>query len=181
MAGRARTLTVVTELRPFGTTVLRISFAVTRRLPAILGIAPLRSIYSTRWTLVPTLPSGGTGRRVRPSRPYLLWESDYSAAMEPYIESFISAIGKRIAFTWASSYGFPGTRSVTRLREYIESTSLPPGCTYSAYPDQSAAMVLSSLAVSREHPFLLDAARDGTDEEFAVLYRGFLRRRQGDL
>jgi hypothetical protein len=42
-------------------------------------------------------------------------------------------------------------------------------------------MVLSALAVAREQRFLSDAACSASPAEFAVLYRGFLARRQGDL
>ena len=182
MPHRTRMITVITPIRPLGSVVLRLGFLVTRFFPKVTGIGPLRSLYATRWSLLTRLPQNGPPQaRERPERPYLVWESVYSAEMEPYIESFVAAVGKQINFTWYSSYGFPGTASVTRLRAYVEQWAWPGACSYSAYPDESARMVLSALAVAKEHSFLVEAARDSSPERFGALYRGFLRRRQGDL
>ena len=181
-AARTRMITVITQMRPGGALALRLSFLATRCFPSLMGIAPLRSLYATRWSVLTRLPYNGPPQvRERAEHPYLVWESVYSAEMEPYVESFVAGIHQQINVTWFSSYGFPGTGSVTRLRRYVEQMSWPEGCSYSAYPDQSARMVLSALAVAKEHPFLVRAARDSTPAQFGVLYRGFLRRRQGDL
>nr|BFE71963.1 hypothetical protein GCM10020092_052640 [Actinoplanes digitatis] len=119
--------------------------------------------------------------RERLGHPYLFWETAFSGATEPYIESFVYLIQKSIKRAWGTSFGFPGVRSVTKVREYIENLAYPAAHAYSAYPEASVRMVLSALRIQREQEFLVDAARTATAEEFAVVYRGFLERRQGDL
>ncbi len=179
--GRTQTLTVVTPLVVTGVTRLRLEFAVSRLLPRLLGITPLRSVYATRWSVVTAAVDAESGepRPLRP--PCLFWETTFSAAMEPYIESFLVAIGRQIGRTWGSSVGFPGVGSVTRLTGYLAAHTRPAASSWSAYPDASVRMVLSALEIAREHDFLVAAAATCSPEEFAVVYDGFLRRRQGDL
>lgn len=180
--GRARMITVLTPLKPFGVLRSRLSFLATRLFPGLVHIGPLDSVYFTRWSLLRKIPYNGPPQvRDRLASPYLVWESDWTGVMEPYIEAFVYAVGPQINRTWATSYGFPGTGSVTALREYIEHLSHPGGYSYCAYPAASVRMVRSALAVEREHRFLEQAARTSSAADFAVVYRGFLRRRQEDL
>jgi hypothetical protein len=180
--GRVRMITMLTALKPWGLLRLRLEFLATRLWPGLMGIRPLRSLYSTRWSLLTALPYNGPPQLPeRPRRPQLLWETDYSAPVEPYIEAFIAATSRQIRRTWGSSYDFPGTGSVTGLRNYIEGFSRPAAHSYCAYPDASVRMILSALAVAQEHEYLLAAARSPDAAAFAVAYRGFLARRQGDL
>jgi len=179
---RVSTVTLVTQLRPLGLLHLGALFALTKVWPKRLGMTPLRSVFFTRWSILVSLPHNGPPQlRERPHPPYLLWQSVYSAEMEPYIESFVASVGRQIDVTWNTSYGYPGTGSITRLREYIESLLWCPSCEWCAYPNVTVRTVLSSLAVVREHRFLLEAADQASPEEFTVVYEGFLRRRQADL
>lgn len=179
--GRARWLSVLTPLKPAGPLLLRLQFALTRLFPGLIGIDALRSVYFTRWSLLESFPWNGPPQvEEELPRPYLVWETTFTGVMEPYIEAFVYAVGPQIDRTWQTSYGFPGTTSITRLREYIERLARPGAYSYSAYPAASVRMVLSALAIAREHRFLTDAAA-GNPAEFATVYRGFLRRRAGDL
>lgn len=180
--GRAHAITLFTPLKPWGRPWLRLNFAVTRRFPGLTGIAPLTSLYFSRWSFVTALPSGDPAvPDLRPEHPYLAWETTYSAPREPYIESFVFSIARQITLLWNSSYGFPGTRSVAALAGYIGDLTVPGAYFWCAYPAASVRMVLSALAVAREHRFLAEAAESDDPRQFAVLYRGFLRRRQADL
>jgi hypothetical protein len=181
-SGHPRVITAITPIRPFGTLWLRLTFGISRKIPSTMGIRELSSLYFTRWSIVTRLPYNGPPQvRERLPHPILFWETNYNGAMESYIEAFVHLIGRQIRWTWGPSYGFPGTASVTKLREYIESVAFPVAHLYSPYPEASVRMILSALAVEREDRFLQDAAQSTSPEEFAVVYRGFLARRQGDL
>ena len=180
--GRAHAITVLTPVKPLGTLRLRIGFVLTRVFPKLVGIAPLGSVYYTRWSILQRPPYNGPPQPgSRPRRAYLAWETTWSGVVEPYIEAFVHAVGPQIERTWGSSYGFPGARQVTALREYIQRLSLTGSYFWSAYPQASVRMVCAALEVAKEHEFLVEAARRSTPEEFDVVYRGFLERRQADL
>ena len=180
--GRARALSVLTSLRWYGPVLLRLRFALTRLIPGLVRISDLRSVYFTRWTILRSIPYNGPPQSPeRATSPSLLWESAFSAPMDPYIESFVQAIGGQIQALWSSSRGFPGTTSVADLRDYIEDNSTPGAYWYSAYPTASVRMVLAALEIQREHAFLQTAARDSSPGEFENAYHGFLTRQQGNL
>lgn len=175
-------ITMVTPLTWWGAPWLRLQFRLTRRFPQLKGLEPFASVYFSRWSIVSGFPDNGPPQiKERPRRPYLVWEVVYSAETGPYIESFLKGIQLQIRRTWGSSDGFPGVSSVSELRRYIEDLSWAGAYDYWAYPETSVRMVLSALAVSREHAFLATVARSSTAEEFETVYRGFLRRRGKDL
>jgi hypothetical protein len=181
--GRARAITLVTSLRPLGRVVNPLLFAAQRIIPKTLGIRELGSIYFTRWSIVRTIPYNGAPQvREHLAPPILVWETDFNGLVEPYIETFTHVIPRQIRAAWGRSYGFPGTRSVTALQTYIETLKIPNAYNYTAYPEATVRMVLSALAVAREHRFLLECSECHVDPlDFASAYRGFLIRRQGDL
>ncbi len=181
-AGRAGMITVLTAVEPLGALWLRVLFALTRRIPALTGLGPLRSVHFIRWTVVPRLPYNGRPQ-VRERLPHrlLLWETVYSAPTEPYVETFVHAVGDKVRKIWRTSYGFPGTGSVTALAGYIGELGIPGAHSWSAHREATVRTVLSALEVAKEHRYLARAARTTSPEEFAVLYRGFLARREGDL
>jgi hypothetical protein len=176
-------LTVLTALKPLGVPWLRLLFALTSRFPALTGLGPLKSVHFLRWTVVPRLlPYNGPPQvRENPGRRLLLWETVYSAPTEPYVETFVHAVGSKVHNIWRTSYGFPGTTSVTALARYIGEVSIPGAHCWSAYPEATVRSVLSALEVAKEHRHLAPAARTTNPAEFAVLYRGFLARRERDL
>ncbi len=181
-AGRAGMITVLTAVDPLGALWLRVLFALTGRIPALTGLGPLKSVHFIRWTVVPRLPYNGRPQ-VRERLPHrlLLWETVYSAPTEPYVEAFVHAVGDKVRKIWRTSHGFPGTRSVTALAGYIGELSIPGAHCWSAHREATVRTVLSALEVAKEHRYLARAARTTSPEEFAVLYRGFLARREGDL
>ena len=182
-AGRAGMITVLTAVQPFGALRLRVLFALTGRIPALTGLGPLRSVHFIRWTVVPRPLPHNARPQVRERLPHrlLLWETVYSAPTEPYVETFVHAVGDKVRKIWRTSHGFPGTGSVGALAGYIGELSIPGAHGWSAHPEATVRTVLSGLEVAKEHRYLVEAARTTTPEEFAVLYRGFLARREGDL
>jgi hypothetical protein len=180
--GRAAMLTVLTALKPFGAMWLRLLFALTRHVQGLTGLGPLKSVYFTRWSVLTSMPYNGPPQTPeRLGHRLLLWETVYSAPTVPYIETFVHGVGAKVRRIWRTSYGFPGTGSVTGLGGYIGELSIPGSHYWSAYPEATVRTVLSALDVAREHRFLEQAARATSPEEFAVSYRGFLARRETDL
>jgi hypothetical protein len=180
--GRAGMITVLTALRPLSTLWLRPLFALTRRFPELTRLGPLKSVYFIRWSVLTSLPYNGPPQVPEQlGHGRLLWDVVYSAPTEPYVETFVHVVGRNVRSIWCTSHGFPGTGSVTALAGYIGGLAIPGAYCWSAYPEATVRMVLSALDVAREHRFLERAARTASPEEFAVLYRGFLARREGDL
>jgi hypothetical protein len=180
--GSNRGITLITQLRPLGPAWLRIQFLATRLVPALQGLAPFKSVHFTHWSIVSSFAWNGRPQvRERPARPWLVWETVYSAEVVPYIESFVAGIRPQIKNTWGTSVGFPGVDSVARLHDYINDLSWPAGHFYWAHPTASVRTVLSALEVATEHRYLMEVAATGCPEEFAVVYRGFLERRGADL
>lgn len=173
-------LTVITPLKRRGPYWLGFRFRLTHWFPNLLGLQHFDSVFFSNWNIVTRLPDDGQ-QAVELPQPVLLWEVAYSAEVDPYIESFVRGIGKNIKRIWGTSYGFPGTRSVGKLRAYIEGLSWTIDHFHWAYPEESVRTVKSALAISREHAFLVEAARTCTPEDFERIYRGFLLRRGADL
>ena len=179
---RHRTITLVTKMRPGRTPYNRLLFLGASLVPRTIGISLLGSVHTTRWSILSRIPYNGPPQvRARPEHPLMLWESDYTGLPAPYIASFVRVLARQIDWTWRTSYGFPGVRTITPLAEYIAASSRDSAYSYAACPDASERMVTSALEVAREHPFLCVAAQQSAPAEFGVVYRGFLRRRQADL
>jgi hypothetical protein len=182
--GRARAITLYSPIRPFGTLWTRLMFAGASLFPHTTGVDKLSSVYFLRWTILTEIPYNGPPQVPEgPAHPVLLWESTYTGLAEPYIEAFTYVIAPQINRTWKGTYGWPGARTISELKQYIGQLRVPGAYYFSAYPTATVRMVRSALEVAREHRFLRDAARNRhtTPEEFAVVYRGFLTRRQEDL
>ena len=181
---RHQTITLVTRMRPGTPPYNRLLFLGTRLFPRLIGISKLGSVSTTRWSVLTRIPYNGPPQvRARPQRPVMLWESDYTGLTQPYIAAFVRVLPFQIGLTWRTSYGFPGTRAITPLSDYIARSSVEPSYVWAACPGATERTVRSGLAVAREHALLQAAATDEalSDSGFRAVYRGFLRRRQADL
>lgn len=180
--GLSRFICLITPVVPFGRIWLRAVFAIGRRFPKLLRIGPLKVVHFTQWSVLSSIPYNGAPQiRERPRRPLLLWGSMYNGQVDPYIEAFVATVSKQIWATWRTSYGYPGTKSVTRLRDYIEAASWPGAYSFSAYPDQTVRTIDAAFEIRREHAFLTDLAEKGDERAFRIAYEGFLRRCGGLL
>jgi hypothetical protein len=180
--GRTRAVTALTPLKPGGVVWLRAFFAIARRFPGILRIKPMKAVHFTYWSILTSIPYNGPDQfPERPRRPYLLWQTWFNAAMDPYVEAFVVAVRPQINITWKLAEGYPGTKSVNQLTDYISENTRPGDYTYSAYPEATVRTVLSALDVRASQESLEDAARTKPPAEFARLYREFLIRHQRDL
>lgn len=174
---QTRMITFITPVVPFGTLWLRTVFAVTRRFPSITRIARMNVVHFTFWSVLTSIPYNGPPQvRERPSRPYLIWASMYNGEVDPYIEAFVAAVRPQIWATWRPSYNYPGTKSVTKLRNYIVAASWPGSYAYSAYPEGTVRTIAAAFEIEKEHRFLSALAEHARPEEFRTAYDGFLRR-----
>jgi hypothetical protein len=181
-ADRPRGITVISEIRPFRYPFNRLTFALARLWPATMGIDKVSLLYFARWSVLRSIPYNGPPQvRERLRHPLLIFEDYYNGLTDPYIEAFARVLRLQILFTWGTSYGYTGTRSVVRFTRQIKKLLYPGSYDYSAYPTATVRMIKSALAVAREHRYLREAARTSSPEDFAVVYRGFLTRRQEDL
>jgi hypothetical protein len=157
-------------------------YRVTRRFPGILGIAPMRSVHITHWSLLKRIPYNGPPQiRERPARPYLLWGTMFNGASDPYIEGFVVQVWRKIRANWGTSYGFPTRPSTAQVAHYIDEHTVPGSYTYAAYPEAGVRMICSAQRIAVEHRYLSRAAVTADPEAFARIYRGFLARSQADL
>jgi hypothetical protein len=175
--GQSRFIAFITPVVPFGRIWLRGVFALGRRYPKLLRIGRLKVVHFTQWSLLTSIPYNGAPQiRERPSRPMLLWGSMFNGEVDPYIEAFVATVSKQIWLTWRTSYDYPGTKSVTKLCQYIAAASWPGSYAYSAYPDSTVRMIDAAFEIRREHAFLADVASTGDADAFRLVYEGFLRR-----
>jgi len=175
-------IALITAVNRRGAVLLPLLYRITRRFPRALGIAPMKAVHFTYWSLLTTIPYNGHPQLPeRPARPYLFWGTVFNGAGDPYIEGFVVKVWRRIRFNWGSSHGFPTRRSTVSVVRYIDDHTWLGGYTYAGYPDATVRMIESAKRIALEHRYLRDSAAAGDAPAFARVYRGFLTRSQGDL
>jgi hypothetical protein len=175
--GRARALTVISPLPRFWSPLLKLALFLKRLRGPDPTLQRLSLIHAAHWVVIDRFP--GEPRRRRYA--YLLFLSNFNGSWREYIDAFSTAIPRRMAILWGSSYGFPGARPPTPFVNYIERGQLAPHHFYSAYPQASATEVASALRVSeRFHATVAPAARRDP-ATFATAWRDFVTEVQRDL
>jgi hypothetical protein len=175
--GRARALTVISPLPRLWSPLLKLALYLKRRQGPDPTLQRLSLIHAAHWVVIDRFPGEPRKRRYA----YLLFLSNFNGSWREYIDVFATAIPKRMAIIWGTSYGFPGALPPTPFVNYIERGQLAPQHFYSAYPQASATEVASALHV-RER-FLDDVvpAAQRDPETFAAAWNGFLTEVQRDL
>jgi hypothetical protein len=175
--GRARALTVISPLPRLWSPLLKLTLYIKRRQGPDPTLQRLSLIHAAHWVVIDRFPGEPRKRRYA----YLLFLSNFNGSWREYIDVFATAIPKRMAIIWGTSYGFPGALPPTPFVNYIERGQLAPQHFYSAYPQASATEVASALHV-RER-FLDDVvpAAQRDPETFAAAWNGFLTEVQRDL
>jgi hypothetical protein len=176
-AGRARALTVISPLPRFWSPLLKLALRYKRFQGPDPTLQRLSLIHAAHWVVIDRFP--GEPRRRRYA--YLLFLSNFNGSWREYIDAFATAIPKRMAILWGTSYGFPGAQPPTPFVNYIERGQLAPNHFYSAYPQASATEVASALRVQeRFHADVVPAT--GRDAEgFAKAWDAFVTEVQRDL
>jgi hypothetical protein len=167
--GQAICITVFSAVKGWGRVWLALVFLYARLVPSAHGtLARLSFIHFARWTLVKQLP----GQRLR--HPQLFFESNFNGGWEEYIDAFSHILTRGMKLFWGSSYGFPNPLPTGRFKDYIRRHEIVASHFYSAYPNATTTIVLSSLELDAK---LRDfrARTEGMDPEaFARAWQAFL-------
>jgi hypothetical protein len=176
-AGRARALTTLTPLPRVWSPLLKLVLRVKSDQGPDPDLQRLSLIHVAHWVVVDRFP--GEPRRRRYA--YLLFVSNFNGSWREYIDAFATAIPRRMAVLWGTSFGFPGAQPPKPFVNYIERNQLTPDHFYSAYPQASATEVASALRVADRFHRTVLPARDLGPEHLARQWETFLTRVQRDL
>jgi hypothetical protein len=174
-AGRAQAVVVISPIRRWWATWLRLSWPSADRMALVKApLVKLAFIHVAHWSLVDRIPEpDGRGARRLP-HPYIIFHSNYNDDLAAYIDAFALIVPWRMRLMWHGIYGFPGPRIVDRFLEFVQTRSTEVQHYYSAYPDGSARSIAQALELSERHAELRDLAPTLTDAEFAVAWERFV-------
>jgi hypothetical protein len=162
--GRATAITVLTPMRWWGPPLLRMLFGLTSLTGLGLGtLRRLSFIHYARWTIIDRLPAEGPREPLNHS--YLFFESNFNGTWDQYIDAFAEVVPKRMRVIWGSSFGFPGPLPTGPFKDYIRRNEFVADHYYSAYPEATTTMVVSSVELEgRLREFVDRSARmDATE------------------
>jgi hypothetical protein len=172
VAARARSMTVVSLLRPGGIYVQRLVYAIgRRRTPA--RIRDLSFIHFARLAVIRRFPRHGQTPDAL-AQPLQLFESNYNGTFSQYIDSFVDAVPEKMRSFWGTSYGFPWGLPLTRFKDFIEANEFTIDHYYVAYPDASATMIGAALYVMEAHEQFRHHAEGLEPQRFLDHYRDFV-------
>jgi hypothetical protein len=167
--GQAICITVFSTVKWWGRAWLPLVFLYARLVPSAHGtLARLSFIHFARWTLVKQLPE----QRLR--HPHLFFESNFNGGWEEYIDAFSHILTRGMTLFWGSSYGFPTPLPTGRFKDYIKRHEIVASHFYSAYPDATTTMVLSSLELDAKLREFRARARGMDPEAFARAWQAFV-------
>jgi hypothetical protein len=173
-------MTVFSLLRPGGTLVQRLVYALGRRPHGGAKIRALQFIHFARLAVIRSFPDHGQPpEQLR--QPLQLFESNYNGSFDQYIDSFVDAVPLAMRSFWGTSYGFPWNLALRPFKYFIHRNEFLIDHYYAAYPDASMAMVEAALRLRERHAQFHQRASQLAPEAFAEAYREFVTRVQGDL
>jgi hypothetical protein len=182
--GRSTAITVLTPIRPGGTSLERLVFFLGEHIKMLnQALAELSFIHYARWTIVTGLPfNGPPQQREKLHYDYLFFETNFNGTWDEYIDAFSEVVPSRMKSIWGTSFGFPGPQPVGPFKAYIHANDLPIAHYYGAYPDATTKMVLSALSIRTAFDaFRASAAKITDPDEFRTAYDDFLTGIQHDL
>jgi hypothetical protein len=182
-AGRITAITVVTPVRRWWATWLRIDFVLLKVLKWFLrqreparAVKRLSFINFGRWAVMDRVPASGSGRGRRLPHPYILFQSNFNGASHEYFEAFARGLKLRMRGLWGGAYGVPDPNDLTKFSRYVHQHWQPTDHYYAAYPQASTKMVLSALALRTEFDAFSRRAADLDADRFAREYAEFVAR-----
>ncbi|MEA2564971.1 MAG: hypothetical protein QOD49_148 [Actinomycetota bacterium] len=170
--GRATAITVLTPMRWWGPPLLRMLFGLTSLTGLGLGtLRRLSFIHYARWTIIDRLPpKGSPAPRERLNHSYLFFESNFNGTWDQYIDAFAAVVPSRMRVIWGSSFGFPGPLPTGPFKEYIRRNEFVANHYYTAYPEATTTMVLSSLELEARLREFIDRSARMNAGEFKRVY-----------
>jgi hypothetical protein len=181
--GRATAITVLTPMRWWGSLLLRMVFRLTTVTGLGLGtLRRLSFIHYARWTVIDRLPARGSqAPRERLNHSYLFFESNFNGTWDQYIDAFAEVVPNRMRAIWGSSFGFPGPLPTGPFKEYIRRNEFVANHYYSAYPEATTTMVVSSVELEGRLREFVDRSARMDATEFKRAYDRLLTSVQGYL
>lgn len=177
-AGRATALTVLTPLPRLWAPWLKLVLRLKSWLGPDQTLRRLSFIHLAYWVVIDAFPQ--ENRRNRYS--YLLFVSNFNGSWFDYIDVFSTAVPRKMALLWGSSYGYPGARPPRPFTHHIRSNDLPLEHYYSAYPGATTTEIASAIRVEdRFRAEVLPLADDGDPDRLVTAWRAFLVDVQRDL
>jgi hypothetical protein len=175
--GVAKALTTLTPLPRFWSPPLRLVLRLKSRAGPDKALQRLSFIHVAHWVVIDRFPGQRRGQRYS----YLLFASNFNGSWRSYIEDFSTAIPRRMAILWGTSFGFPGAVPPRVFKRYIRRNDLELDHYYSAYPEASATQIASALRVAESFRRDVLPWADLDAAQFGSIWRAFLDRVQRDL
>jgi hypothetical protein len=175
-AGCATALTTLTPMPRSWALLVKLVL----RFKSLLGpdktLRRLSFIHVAYWVVIDGFPR--ERRRARYS--YLLFISNFNGSWFDYIDVFSTAVPKKMALLWGSSYGYPGARPPRAFTAHIRVNDRPLAHYYSAYPGATTTEIASALRVEQRYLAAIKPVT-GDPAKLAQAWRSFLVDVQRDL
>lgn len=181
--GRARAITVMSPIKPGGTTFLRGLLWAFQTFPKLSEpLVRLSFIHFAQWNIVTGIPeNGGPQKPEHLNYDYSLFMSNFNGSWDDYIDAFSRNLTLQMKMLWDSSYGFPGPQPVDQFEAYIHRNEFVASYYWSAYPRATTTMILDSLALQERFDAFLARSEHLGPEEFKQAYQELLTDVQGYL
>jgi hypothetical protein len=176
-AGRATALTTLTPLPRIWSPPLKLLLKVKSWTGPDKTLRRLSFIHAAYWVVIDRFP----GEKERSRYSYLLFVSNFNGSWFDYIDVFSTAVPKKMALLWGSSFGFPGPMPPRSFTRYIRENDRPLEHYYSAYPGATTTEIASAMRVSDRFHTDVAPAADLDTAELAQTWRRFLVDVQRDL
>ena len=162
--GRAIAMTVVNPIKPGRSAVLRFNFWVSRRFPVLLSrLKRLSFFHFLRWTIVEDFPYNGPPQEREDLKyDYLFFISNYNGYWMQYIDAFYHVLPDQMDWIWGNTYFYPKGSPAGATKRAIQKLEFTASHYYSAYPEASATMIQSALALKSRFD-LFQARVEGAD------------------
>jgi hypothetical protein len=176
-AGRATALTTLTPLPRLWSLPLKMLLRLKTRTGPDKTLRRLSFIHAAYWVVIDHFP----GEKKRSRYSYLLFISNFNGSWFDYIDVFSTAVPRKMALLWGSSYGYPGATPPRSFTRHIRANDRPLEHYWSAYPGATTTEIASALRVSDQFQTQLATAAEQDPAELAKTWRSFLVNVQRDL
>ncbi len=174
--GRAIAMTLANPIKPGRSVVLRFNFMLSRRFPALLArLRKLSFIHFMRWTIVDEFPYNGPPQEQEELKhKYLFFISNYNGYWMQYIDAFYHVLPDQMDWIWGNTYGYPKGAPAGVTKRVIQRLEFTASHYYSAYPEASATMIQSALALKRRFDRFQARVDGAGPEDFHEAYLRFV-------
>jgi hypothetical protein len=177
--GRAQPVTVISPVKRWWVWWLRAIWPFANRLSIVKRpVDRLAFIMVAHWSLLTRMPADSGGRARRLPHKYLIFHSNFNDDFEEYVLAFAAVAPRRLRAMWAGTYDCPGPGEPNEFVKYVREHAIPTSHYYCAYPQGSARMISSALALQAVDRALRDTAATLSDEQFAASWEEFVDRNQ---